>query len=69
MDLVCPWFIKFLRVRTRLILTRPEGDIVEYALWFEFSATNNEVEYEASIVGLRTTKEVGAQHLTTFNDS
>ena len=35
-----------------LILTSPEGIDIEYALRFEFQASNNEVEYEAVIAGL-----------------
>ena len=38
--------------RVGLILTSPEGIDVEYALRFGFQASNNEVEYEAVIVGL-----------------
>ncbi|GJV16662.1 reverse transcriptase domain-containing protein [Tanacetum coccineum] len=36
-----------------LILTNPEGMEFTYALRFEFTATNNEAEYEALIAGLR----------------
>ncbi|GKG33660.1 reverse transcriptase domain-containing protein [Tanacetum coccineum] len=36
-----------------LILTNPEIIEFTYAVWFRFEATNNEVEYEALIVGLR----------------
>ena len=43
--------------------------MVEYALRFEFSATNSEVEYEALIVRLRLAKDVRAKHLKVFSDS
>ena len=36
-----------------LILTNPEGMEFTYALRFEFTAMNNEAEYEALIAGLR----------------
>ncbi|GKA12274.1 reverse transcriptase domain-containing protein [Tanacetum coccineum] len=36
-----------------LILTNPEGMEFTYALRFRFDATNNEVEYEALIAGLK----------------
>lgn len=52
-----------------LILTGLEGDVAEYALCFEFPATNNEVEYEALITGIKIAREVGVQYLTIFNDS
>lgn len=35
-----------------LLLASPEGVIVEHALHFEFSRTNNETKYEALILGL-----------------
>ena len=43
--------------------------MVEYALQFEFSDTNNKAEYEALIVGLKLAKDVRAKHLKVFNDS
>nr|XP_010930438.1 uncharacterized protein LOC105051606 [Elaeis guineensis] len=46
-----------------LILTGPEGDIVGYALRFNFSTINNEAEYEALIAGLKIIREARAQHL------
>ncbi|GJV81246.1 reverse transcriptase domain-containing protein [Tanacetum coccineum] len=42
-----------------LILTNPEGMEFTYALRFEFSATNNEAEYEALIAGLRIAARMG----------
>nr|GEY45958.1 reverse transcriptase domain-containing protein [Tanacetum cinerariifolium] len=36
----------------RLILTSPEGVEFTYALRFQFTASNNEAEYEASVAGL-----------------
>nr|GEW62745.1 reverse transcriptase domain-containing protein [Tanacetum cinerariifolium]GEW62750.1 reverse transcriptase domain-containing protein [Tanacetum cinerariifolium] len=41
------------------ILTNPEGMKFTYALRFRFDATNNEAEYEALIVGLRTAHHMG----------
>lgn len=50
-------------------MARPEGEVVEYALWFNFLATNNKMKYEALIIGLTIAKKLGVMHLTTFNDS
>lgn len=51
-----------------ILLTSPEGNVVEYALHFELSATNNEVDYKALINSLMI--DVGVQHhvvLLTLN--
>ena len=42
-----------------LILTRPDDGIAEYTLRFKFSTTNDEAEYEALVMGLRITIELG----------
>ncbi|GJY29743.1 reverse transcriptase domain-containing protein [Tanacetum coccineum] len=46
-----------------LILTNPEGMEFTYALRFEFTATNNEAEYEALIAGLRIAARMGADYV------
>ena len=43
--------------------------VFEYALWFTFSTSNNEAEYEALIIGLKLTKDLEAQELKVFGDS
>ena len=43
--------------------------VFEYVLWFAFSASNNEAEYEDHITDLKLAKELGAQELKVFNDS
>ena len=52
-----------------LILTSPDGVDVEYALRFGFQASNNEVEYEAVIVGLHLTHSMEADKLEVCSDS
>ncbi|GJV89500.1 reverse transcriptase domain-containing protein [Tanacetum coccineum] len=52
-----------------LILTNPEGMEFTYALRFRFDATNNEAEYEASIVGLRIAEQMGVKNLQANVDS
>ncbi|GJV17542.1 reverse transcriptase domain-containing protein [Tanacetum coccineum] len=52
-----------------MILTNPEGAEFTYALRFRFDATNNEVEYEALIAGLRIAEQMGVKNLRTNVDS
>ena len=46
-----------------IILTSPKGEEVEYALHFAFSASNNEVEYEALLTDLKLAAELGVPEL------
>nr|GEU48699.1 hypothetical protein [Tanacetum cinerariifolium] len=48
-----------------LILTNLEGTKFTYTLRFGFDATNNEVEYEALIAGLRIAEQIGISNLQT----
>ncbi|KAL7597648.1 hypothetical protein Lser_V15G26757 [Lactuca serriola] len=52
-----------------LILTRPEGEKVTYALHFDLHTSNNEEEYEALLAGLRLAKQMGAKAVTALTDS
>nr|GEU87086.1 reverse transcriptase domain-containing protein [Tanacetum cinerariifolium] len=47
----------------RLILTRPEGEELTYAVRFEFDASNNEAEYEALVAGLWIAEQIGVKNL------
>jgi ribonuclease HI len=42
-----------------VMLIPPEGDILKYAIQLEFSTTNNNVEYERLVTGLRLAKDLG----------
>nr|GEY88499.1 reverse transcriptase domain-containing protein [Tanacetum cinerariifolium] len=55
--------------RVGLILTKPEGMEFIYALRFRFDATNNEVEYEALIFGLRIAEQIRVKNLQANVDS
>nr|GEV62602.1 hypothetical protein [Tanacetum cinerariifolium] len=46
-----------------LILTSPEGTEFTYALRFQFTASNNEDEYEALIAGLRIASQMGVRNV------
>ena len=52
-----------------LILTSSDGIDVEYALRFGFQASNNEVEYEAVIIGLNLAHSMEADQLEVCSDS
>ena len=52
-----------------LILVNPEGHQMHCALRFRFKSSNNEVEYEALIMGLNLTKEMKVESLEIHNDS
>nr|GFA25627.1 reverse transcriptase domain-containing protein [Tanacetum cinerariifolium] len=52
-----------------LILTRLEGTEFTYALRFQFTASNNEVEYEALIDGLRIAAQMGVRNVHVSADS
>ncbi|GJW50875.1 reverse transcriptase domain-containing protein [Tanacetum coccineum] len=52
-----------------LILTSAEGTEFTYALRFQFTASNNEAEYEALIAGLRIAAQMGVRHIQANVDS
>ncbi|XP_030936360.1 uncharacterized protein LOC115961527 [Quercus lobata] len=52
-----------------IILLLPEGDTVEYMVRLNFPTTNNEVEYEALVVGLDLAKAAGATSVVVYYDS
>ena len=49
--------------RVGIVLKSLEGTFMEQAIIFGFSASNNELKYEALIVGLKKAKLIGAHHL------
>ncbi|GAV66303.1 RVT_3 domain-containing protein [Cephalotus follicularis] len=53
----------------RLVLTRPDGWTLEYALRFGFRAINNEAEWEALIAGLTIAKHLEVQKIEASSDS
>nr|GEX72653.1 reverse transcriptase domain-containing protein [Tanacetum cinerariifolium] len=52
-----------------LMVVCPEGMKFTYALKFEFTATNNEAEYETVIARLSIAKEMKIEEITVFVDS
>jgi len=49
--------------RARIIHEGPDNITLEQALELNFRASNNQVEYEVLIVGLKLTREVGVKKL------
>ncbi|KAM2133267.1 hypothetical protein ACFX1R_003389 [Malus domestica] len=52
-----------------LVFTTPDKVAMEYAFRFKFKASNNEVEYEALLAGLRLAKHLGVKRIDIFSDS
>ena len=52
----------------RVVLISPDGSRLRYAIRLHFSASNNAVEYEALINGLRIAIELGAMRLYVRGD-
>ncbi|XP_021808608.1 uncharacterized protein LOC110752301 [Prunus avium] len=52
-----------------LVLKAPDQTAIEYAICFQFQASNNEAEYEALLAGLRLAKDMGAKQLKICIDS
>jgi ribonuclease HI len=44
-----------------VVIIPPDGDILKYAIQLEFLATNNIVEYEGLVTGLRLAKDLSIQ--------
>nr|XP_023919913.1 uncharacterized protein LOC112031455 [Quercus suber] len=53
----------------RLVLTSPKQVIIEKSLRLGFSATNNEVEYEALLMGMAMVRKLGGKTVEIFSDS
>ena len=52
-----------------LVLRDPKGLKVNYALRFDFKASNNEAEYEVLIAGLNLAQELNIKNLKVYCDS
>ncbi|XP_048503079.1 uncharacterized protein LOC125498829 [Beta vulgaris subsp. vulgaris] len=52
-----------------IIFQSPEGDKFEYAMKFQFQASNNEAEYEALLAGIKMCKAAGALEIEAKTDS
>ena len=52
-----------------VVIQTPEGDKIECMIRLDFPTTNNEVEYEALVVGLDLAKVAGVKNLIVHCDS
>ena len=52
-----------------LVLMSPENVVIEKPLRLDFSATNNEAEYEALLVGMTMVQRMGGKSIKLFSDS
>ena len=52
-----------------LVLISPEKVIIEKSLRLNFSATNNEAEYEALLIGMAMVQRMGGKSIKLFSDS
>ena len=52
-----------------LLLISPEKVIIEKSLRLDFSATNNEAEYEALLIGMAIVQRMGGKSIKLFSDS
>ena len=52
-----------------LVLVSPKKITIKKSLRLDFSATNNEVEYEALLVGMIMVQKMGGKAIEIFSDS
>ena len=52
-----------------LVLVSPEKITIEKSLRMSFSTTNNEVEYEALLIGIMMVQKIGGKTVKVFSDS
>ena len=52
-----------------LVVVSPKNIIIKKSLRFGFSATNNEAEYEALLVGMAMVQKMGGKAVEVFSDS
>ncbi|KAL0458439.1 UNVERIFIED_CONTAM: hypothetical protein Slati_0471100 [Sesamum latifolium] len=52
-----------------IVITSPQSEDLEFAIKFNFKASNNEAEYEVLVIGMRMAHEARATHLLAYSDS
>ena len=80
MEVIChvdclPWKVfidgasNAIRVGARIVIITLEGIRLEHSFRLGFRASNNEAEYKALLVGLRTVLSMGARDVEIYLDS
>jgi len=69
MDPEYRWSFKQQGADIRIVLTTPEGSIIEQSFTLSFPASNNETEYEVVLAGLRATITLGVTRFEVLCDS
>ena len=54
--------------RTGVVIITPNEIVIEQSIQLDFKASNNEVEYEAVLVGLNSAKKLKAKNLIVHCD-
>ena len=52
-----------------VVITSPKKDVLKYGVQLKFPITNNEVEYEAILTGLRIARAFGAKNIVLRSNS
>jgi ribonuclease HI len=52
-----------------IVLISPRVAVFEQSVHLEFFCTNNQVEYEAILLGLQILSSMGVKHVEAFGDS
>jgi hypothetical protein len=55
-------------VGARVVFVSPAQEAISLSYKLEFEATNNVVEYEALVLGLRVAKDMGIKEISVFGD-
>ncbi|KAL0296168.1 UNVERIFIED_CONTAM: Ribonuclease HI [Sesamum radiatum] len=55
--------------RAGVVITSPQGEDMEFAIKFNFKASNNEVEYEGLVLDMKMAQDAGTSHLLAYSDS
>ncbi|KAK4400733.1 hypothetical protein Sango_1179400 [Sesamum angolense] len=66
---LCRQIIYYTRKWSRHSDHLPQGVDMEFAIGFDFKASNNEAEYEALALGMSMAQDAGALHLKAYSDS
>ena len=69
MEGICGRCLKCHRAGARIVIITPEGIRLEHSFRLGLRASNNEAEYEALLVGLRTVLGIGARDVEIYSDS